>query len=60
MMLNGLLTELPAQLLTTAVAAVAAAKWRAHRRRRMTPLQGRYLPPANSEDAMQLFWSVRG
>ncbi|WP_331730993.1 hypothetical protein OG933_45450 (plasmid) [Streptomyces sp. NBC_00016] len=48
LMLNGLLTQLPAQLLTTAVAAAAAAGWRARRRRRVT-LAAKPVPPANEQ-----------
>ncbi|UUU28459.1 hypothetical protein JIX56_00130 [Streptomyces sp. CA-210063] len=48
MMLNGLLTELPAQLLTAAVAAAVAAWWRAHRQRRVTP-PAREVPPATDQ-----------
>ncbi|MGW6925158.1 hypothetical protein ACWGA9_28460 [Streptomyces sp. NPDC054950] len=48
LMLNGLLTQLPAQLLTTAVAAAATAGWRARRRRRVT-LAAKPVPPANEQ-----------
>lgn len=47
-MLHGLLTELPAQLLTAAVAAAVAARWRARRRRRVT-LPAQQVPPATEQ-----------
>ncbi|MFG3517646.1 hypothetical protein [Streptomyces bobili] len=48
LILNGLLTQLPAQLLTTAVAAAAATGWRARQQRRVT-LAAKPAPPASEQ-----------
>ncbi len=47
-MLNGLLTELPAQLVATAVAAASAAMWRARRRHRVAESR-KGVPPSDGQ-----------